>query len=90
MNTHITLINLPLGVNVQNPKSVFDFITQHLQIEIPKSEYVGFEIGQVLDSDNKDISIWEVNTKVSTLYLRIESDSEGGQITKLEVTGNLI
>lgn len=90
MNTHITLMNLPLGVNVQNPKSVFDFITRHLQIEIPKSQYIGFETGQVLDSENRDISLWEVNTEQSPLFLRIESDSESGQITKLEVTGNLI
>ena len=90
MNTHITLINLPLGVNVQNPKSVFDFIAKHLKIEIPKSEYIGFDTGHVLDNENKDISLWEVNTKQSPLFLRIESDSESGQVTKLEVTGNLI
>ena len=90
MNTHITLMNLPLGINVENPKSVFDFIAQQLKIEIPKSEYIGFETGQVLDSENRDISIWEVNSKQGLLFLRIESDSESGQITKLEVTGNLI
>tara|TARA_B100000900_G_scaffold266327_1_gene227254 strand:- start:869 stop:1141 length:273 start_codon:yes stop_codon:yes gene_type:complete len=90
MNTHITLMNLPLGVNIQNPKSVFDFIALQLKIEIPKSQYIGFETGQVLDSDNRDISLWEVNTEQSPLFLRIESDSNSGQITKLEVTGNLI
>ena len=90
MNTHITLMNLPLGVNIQNPKSVFDFIARQLNIEIPKSEYIGFEAGHVLDSKNRDISLWEVNTEESPLFLRIESDSDSGQITKLEVTGNLI
>ena len=34
----------PIGINVENPKSVFDFIARQLKIEIPKSEYIGFEM----------------------------------------------